>query len=706
MPVVVPPVQPSPVPSEDKRELRSDRELSQVEMAVASDEVLFDLFAAALAEPGLADEVREQLFTQLGASGEQVHWTHLDALEPVQTLARAVACAVPGSGPALRDASLWRSALGGQCECLTWWRALLARHNLACAGDAVGGEEFIQLIVSAFRTLRDRYASEAFQRNLRTVRCGAHRLADRYDDFEYLSRAALGKTYRCRSTADGAERFCRQVRKDRLAAPADEVRGEADRLRRIEHPNLPRLVECLEDFNSFYMVSEPVRGLQLPVFLRERLAAGRPLGESWLAAVARQVLEVLRHLHEQRPRSYVHGDLHLESLVLSQMTEAEPEPHVVIADLGLADLLRPHPPRASRPVEAGPLTETASPRRDVWSCGCLLHLLLAGRPPCGTGGSVAFGDPLLPLAVPTQEQGPDFGALAHASPGAEALCAQMLAQAPAARPSAAACLRHPWLKHRETGAGDHLLPLAVLEALVRLGRQRELCQVVTRDVVAELTFGSCSCPIAAFEQIVAGSTPSGADGIVTVGPAAAHLLQLGISVPTMEKAVRAFDLDGEGSVALGRLAAGCAELAEDRLDHTIWQLFIAAGEDHRGAMEAADLAQALNAGTAAGAAGSCPTAATVDLGGAEGLLRALLDTETLAEGGEVVQQLAQGGHLVTFEAFKAFVIQRHNAAFAAKAAACSSRAPRLPRLTEEGSNVGQDEPRPHRRLEAALLAAH
>jgi len=234
---------------------------------------------------------------------------------------------------------------------------------------------------------------------------------------------------------------------------------------------------------------------------------------------------------------------------------------------------------------------------------------------------------------------------------------------------------------------------------VRLERQRDLRQAVTRDVVAELTCGSCLCPTAAFAQIAEGCTSSSADGTVQVGAAAVQLLQLGVSVPTMEKAVRAFDAECDGAVALGRLAAGCAEIAEDRLDHVLWQLFVAAGEDHRGALEVAALARAIDGG-AQGAA---------DPGGAGSWLRVLLDAETLAEGGEAVaQQLTHGGQHVTFEAFKEFVIHRHNVAFAARSASLTCRTPGSPRGLPtpgaEGGGGGGGRPSPRGWPEAALPA--
>merc|ERR1719264_1005141 len=71
------------------------------ELTSASDAVLFELFAAALEGPGINHAVRQQLLAQFMGADEKVNWHDLEGLDPVQILARAVACAVPDSGQAI-----------------------------------------------------------------------------------------------------------------------------------------------------------------------------------------------------------------------------------------------------------------------------------------------------------------------------------------------------------------------------------------------------------------------------------------------------------------------------------------------------------------------------------------------------------------------------------------------------------------------------
>lgn len=99
------------------------------------------------------------------------------------------------------------------------------------------------------------------------------------------------------------------------------------------------------------------------------------------------------------PHSLVHGDLRLTSLLLSAQTDAKCAPQLVLADLGLAGLPPAPPPLGGKGEKMSPdspdWSQCPSPLLDVWSCGCLIFMLLSGRHPFN-------GDPggrLLPAAT-------------------------------------------------------------------------------------------------------------------------------------------------------------------------------------------------------------------------------------------------------------------------------------------------------------------
>ena len=60
------------------------------------------------------------------------------------------------------------------------------------------------------------------------------------------------------------------------------------------------------------------------------------------------------------------------------------------------------------------------------------------------------------------------------------------------------------------------------------------------------------------------------------------------------KVLSAYELGGTGMMAYRGFVGGCAELAEDRLDHALWRVFTVVGEDHRGVLGAAELERVLD----------------------------------------------------------------------------------------------------------------
>lgn len=79
---------------------------------------------------------------------------------------------------------------------------------------------------------------------------------------------------------------------------------------------------------------------------------------------------------------------------------------------------------------------------------------------------------------------------------------------------------------------------------------------------------------------------------------------------------------------------------QDLLDHALWRVFTAAGEDHRGVLGVAELEKALAESSGADVAGGEPGPFGADL-----------------KPGDVVRQIARGQE-VTFEELKAAIVQR------------------------------------------------
>jgi hypothetical protein len=152
---------------------------------------------------------------------------------------------------------------------------------------------------------------------------------------------------------------------------------------RLVHPNLVTAYDAGQIAGLPFLVMEFVAGANLA----ERVEQCGPLSLSEACEVVRQAAFGLQHIHEQ---GLVHRDVKPSNLMLT------PQGQVKVLDLGVARLLKPNQGPHEGPISAygqflGTLdymapeqcadSRSADIRSDIYSLGCTLYFLLAGRPP-------------------------------------------------------------------------------------------------------------------------------------------------------------------------------------------------------------------------------------------------------------------------------------------------------------------------------------
>ncbi len=152
-------------------------------------------------------------------------------------------------------------------------------------------------------------------------------------------------------------------------------------LGRLQHRNLPRVSEIVEDKGDIYLVLEEFEGTSLAA-LTEQQSEG--LSEEMLKRYLEQFLDVLDYLHGQDP-PLIHRDLRPDSLLVT--------PHGIIklAEFGLARMLESATdPRQTAfrsqgsPYFAAPeqlLGERSQRSHDLYSVGAILYFLATKASP-------------------------------------------------------------------------------------------------------------------------------------------------------------------------------------------------------------------------------------------------------------------------------------------------------------------------------------
>lgn len=154
---------------------------------------------------------------------------------------------------------------------------------------------------------------------------------------------------------------------------------ETDLLKKLDHPNLPSIVDIIEDDNTFLIVMDYVEGRSLEKELEEYGAQRQDKVIEW----AKQLCDVLIYLHSRKP-PIIYRDLKPENIML------RPDGKVMLIDFGTArefkernvsDTVCLGTVGYAAPEQFGGQGQTDA-RTDIYGLGATLFHLLTGQSPC------------------------------------------------------------------------------------------------------------------------------------------------------------------------------------------------------------------------------------------------------------------------------------------------------------------------------------
>jgi serine/threonine protein kinase len=168
-----------------------------------------------------------------------------------------------------------------------------------------------------------------------------------------------------------------------LAETIARFRREALTLARLKHPNIVTALEAGRIGNELFLVMELAEGVSLASMLEQRKAHN--LGLFPIASVLRIAEQACGALAVAHAAGVVHRDIKPSNLMVASRLQ------IKIIDFGIARLLTDNSPRLTLPTQAVGTLAYISPeqlsridvdgRADLYSYGCVLYELLAGRPP-------------------------------------------------------------------------------------------------------------------------------------------------------------------------------------------------------------------------------------------------------------------------------------------------------------------------------------
>jgi serine/threonine protein kinase len=198
-----------------------------------------------------------------------------------------------------------------------------------------------------------------------------------------LGRGGMGVVYQARQTVMNRQVVIKVIHRALLDHPdaLERFRREVQAAASLSHPNIVTAYDAEQVGDLHMLIMEFVAGQSLAEVLQKK----GPLPVAQACHHVRQAALGLQHAHE---RGLVHRDIKPQNLMLT------PRGQVKILDFGLAKVVsenRPSKnltalnsymgtPEYSAPEQATD-ARSADIRADLYSLGCTLYCLLAGRPP-------------------------------------------------------------------------------------------------------------------------------------------------------------------------------------------------------------------------------------------------------------------------------------------------------------------------------------
>eukprot|EP00929_Paragymnodinium_shiwhaense_P024907 TRINITY_DN15198_c0_g1_i1.p1 TRINITY_DN15198_c0_g1~~TRINITY_DN15198_c0_g1_i1.p1 ORF type:complete len:1942 (+),score=468.09 TRINITY_DN15198_c0_g1_i1:62-5827(+) len=199
-----------------------------------------------------------------------------------------------------------------------------------------------------------------------------------YDIEEKVGEGSFGSVARAILRDSGSVRAIKMIPKNDLDEKS--LWSEIAIMRQVDHPHVMKLYSTFEDVEQIYMVFELCSGGQL----FDAIVSRGALSEATAARLMQQMLAAVCYLHQ---RYICHRDLKPENFMVAAQVPLE-DAHLKLIDFGTAkrfDLAEMTTKVCTLHYVAPELLKSKAlaytEKCDLWSCGVILYVMLAGAQP-------------------------------------------------------------------------------------------------------------------------------------------------------------------------------------------------------------------------------------------------------------------------------------------------------------------------------------
>lgn len=215
-------------------------------------------------------------------------------------------------------------------------------------------------------------------------------IAKNYTIIEKIGSGTFGKVYKVQHIPTKQLRAMKVVKCGTVNFQDDErtFLKEIEMLSQLDHPNIIKIYEYYSDDLNYYVITELASGGEL----YEQIYKMKNYNENDAATIMKQLLSAVCYIHS---KGIVHRDLKPENILLE--TNNKGDLSIKIIDFGTSNYYEKNKKltlKVGTPYYIAPevLKKEYNNKCDLWSCGCIMYVLLSGSPPFDAPDDVSIMD--------------------------------------------------------------------------------------------------------------------------------------------------------------------------------------------------------------------------------------------------------------------------------------------------------------------------
>lgn len=300
-----------------------------------------------------------------------------------------------------------------------------------------------------FKTISIKHKNQDFDIKPKIEEKKGKQVKEFYDVICKLGTGSFGTVFKVKNKETGIIRAMKIIDREAVYLQDDEQKflKEIEILRTCEHMNIIKIYEYFEDKKRFYLITEYVHGQEL----YDAICQWEHIDERIVRKIFYQIMSAITYLHKN---NILHRDMKPENILIENKSkkltpytgiDLLSEFNIKVIDFGTSNYFKKNKKLnliIGSPYYIAPevLDGEYNEKCDIWSCGCILYVLLVGYPPFDAENRDALSKKIKSGKIDLKGDGWE-----NISPKAKDLVKDMLERKYSKRLSAEEVMNHPWM---------------------------------------------------------------------------------------------------------------------------------------------------------------------------------------------------------------------------------------------------------------------